>query len=372
MTATISSEALPGSNAPSGVDTCYYKLGTEDGPILIFDTYSPIIHYFAEGSGSGYQAYGGDTEYVIDSIGTDIIKVHGARSKNNYYMYRLTVPAEEYLASLNTFETDYWDPSKAGYSCIKGTINGENFIGEFLTTRQMEYTVGEESDTEAFAYTPTGIRLYKGITIGGVNIREFVYDFTSHAYSAIDEQGNKIAMEGSFPQWVLDYDAWAGDYEIYIRSSASDTGSSFSVTLDPVADRSYYLLKGLNSNYDLELTYDKVNNTLTLGPQVVGAPLASGEVILLAGWDSGKGYVHYGLYTTSLATGMVTYWSESEQMYKFKDNGTWGTYQINGYILYRFKGTTRQGAISLTDTEQAAYAINGSGRIYGIDGLKRK
>ena len=97
QTATITAEPLPGSGAPKGTDQCYYKLGTEDGPILIFDTYSPIMHYFAEGTDKGYQAYGGDTEYVIDEITDDVIKVHGARSKNKYYLYRLTKPAEEYL-----------------------------------------------------------------------------------------------------------------------------------------------------------------------------------------------------------------------------------------------------------------------------------
>ena len=170
MTATITAEPLPGTNAPSGTDECYYKLGTENGPVLIFDTYSPIMHYFAEGTDKGYQAYGGDTEYVIDEITDDVIKVHGARSKNKYYLYRLTKPAEEYLQNLAQFQKDFWDPQVAGQSYIKGSINGEAFEGEFLTNRQMEYTVGDTSGKRAFVYTENSIRLYSPITIGGAKM----------------------------------------------------------------------------------------------------------------------------------------------------------------------------------------------------------
>ena len=69
---------------------------------------------------------------------------------------------------------------------------------------------------------------------------------------------------------------------------------------------------------------------------------------------------------------MKLYWSESEQMYKWTDNGAWGSYKVEGWCIYVFKGTSRVGYISLTDAEQAAYAINGNTRIYGMVGLKRK
>jgi len=256
---------------------------------------------------------------------------------------------------------------------MKGTINGEQFNAEFLTSRKMEFTKGDsELDTEAFTYTPTGLRLYKALTVGGKKIREFEYDFASHSYNAIDDQGNRYPLEGSFPQWVINYDEWAGNYELMIRSKAVDGDiSTLNVSLEPVADRSVYKMKGVNPNYDLELIYDKSENSLTLQPQLVGAPLANGNVVLLAGWSS-KGYVHYGLYTTKVASGMKLYWSESEQMYKWKDNGAWGSYAVEGYCIYVFKGTSRVGLISLTDTEQAAYAINDYTRIYGMVGLKRK
>lgn len=373
MTATITAEPLPGSRPPSGTDECYYKLGTENGPILIFDTYSPIMHYFAEGTGSGYQAYGGDVEFVIDEITDNVIRVHGARSKNTCYLYRLDMPAEEYLAKRAEFESKYLDPTDAYYTCVTGTINGEPFEGEFLTGRQMEYTVGDATDLskKAYIYTDEGIRLYSAITVGGVKIREFKYNFDDHSYTAIDEDGKEYPLNGEFPQWVINYDSWAGQYEFSIINSQGQI-KTFDVELVPVADRSKYLMKGVNENYDITLTYMKSDNTLELQPQVVGEPLANGNVILLAGWANGPGYVHYGLYTTTVASGMKTYWSEDDQKYKWIDNGKWGSYKMNAYILYVFNGKTRVGAISMSNAEQAAYAIGGENRIYGLDGLKRK
>ena len=365
MTATITAEPLPGTNAPSGTDECYYKLGTE---------YSPIMHYFAEGTDKVYQAYGGDTEYVIDEITDDVIKVHGARSKNKYYLYRLTVPADEYLAARSEFESAYLDRTDGFYTSITGTINGEAFEGEFLTSRQMEYTVGDATglSTKAFVYTDEGIRLYSAITIGGVKIREFKYNFDDHSYTAIDEDGKEYPLEGSIPQWVFNYDEWVGSYEFYI-SSTSNTKviSTMDVELVPVADRSVLLMKGVNPNYDLTLNYNKAENFLELQPQLIGKPLANGNVVLLAGWANGPGYLHYGLYTTTTASGMKTYWSEADQMFKWVDNGKWGSYKMNAYILYVFNAKTRVGQISLSG-EQGAYAINGAARIYAMHGLKRK
>lgn len=379
QTATITAEPLLGTKPPSGVDECYYKIGTEDGPILIFDTYSPIMHYFAEGTDKGYQGYGGDTEYVIDEITDDVIKVHGARSKNKYYLYRLTKPAEEYLQNLAQFQKDFWDPQVAGQSYIKGSINGEAFEGEFLTNRQMEYTVGDTSGKRAFVYTENSIRLYSPITIGGAKIREFKYDFEKRAYIAIDEEGKEYPMEGVFPQWVINYDEWAGTYEFYISSTEdTKTYSTVEVELLPVADRSVYLMKGVNPNYNLQLNYLKDENALEIRPQLFGEPLADSHVVLLSGWANGDGKVSYGLYGSSpVASGMKTYWSEADQMFKWVDNGKWGSYKMNGYILYEFNSqttfssSTRVGVIDV-DGEQAAYAINGAARIYAMHGLKRK
>lgn len=179
-----------------------------------------------------------------------------------------------------------------------------------------------------------------------------------------------MPIKNDAQKWENNYDAWAGNYIFFIKNKDGII-DTLDVELVPVADRSVYLMKGVNPNYDLTLVYNKVDNTLELQPQAVGEPLADGHVVLLAGWANGPGYVHYGLYAANVAAGMKTYWSEADQMFRWVDNGKWGSYQMNGYILYEFNGRTRVGQISLIG-EQGAYAINGSARIYGMEGLKPK
>ncbi|MBR1656183.1 MAG: Ig-like domain-containing protein [Prevotella sp.] len=191
---------------------------------------------------------------------------------------------------------------------------------------------------------------------------------------SIDNKMFNLSSEtDSIPNWAINYDAWAGNYDFMICSSTVDGQiDTIDVVLEPLPDRSGYKLTGVNSNYPIMLNFNKKDNSFELQPQVVGEPLANGNVVLLAGWAKGPGYVHYGLYTTATASGMKAYWSEDEQMYKWTDNGKWRSYKMNAYILYVFNGTTRVGQISLSDEEQAKYAINGAARIYSLEGLKPK
>ena len=81
---------------PDQKEKCLYAMKTNNGPELSFDTYSPMMHFVATPSSKLYEAYGGDFEFVIDSIGQDAIKFHGKRSQNVMYMHRLKESAAAY------------------------------------------------------------------------------------------------------------------------------------------------------------------------------------------------------------------------------------------------------------------------------------
>ena len=42
-----------------------YRLLNDDGPILSFDTYNEVLHFFATPSAGAYEAYDGDFEFII-------------------------------------------------------------------------------------------------------------------------------------------------------------------------------------------------------------------------------------------------------------------------------------------------------------------
>ena len=69
--ATVSSALLPGVS-----ETSLYKMTTDNGPMLSFDSYNTLMHFFATPSGDNYEAYDGDFEFVIDSVASDLVKIH--------------------------------------------------------------------------------------------------------------------------------------------------------------------------------------------------------------------------------------------------------------------------------------------------------
>ena len=74
-----------------------YKMKEDDGPVLSFDTYNTFLHQFATPSDGKYKGYEGDFEFVIDSVGNGVVKVHGKKTGNVLYLRKLQEPADNYL-----------------------------------------------------------------------------------------------------------------------------------------------------------------------------------------------------------------------------------------------------------------------------------
>ena len=93
-------------NAPEKAVVSSYKLTTDDGAVLSFDTYNSVLHYYATADGAHYQARGGDFEFVIKSVTKNRIVLRGKRSGNYCYLDRLTgeETISEYLAKMAAAE----------------------------------------------------------------------------------------------------------------------------------------------------------------------------------------------------------------------------------------------------------------------------
>ena len=68
LDATIACSLIPDSTV-----TSYYRVTNDNGPVLTFDTYNPLMHYFATPSAGEYEAKDGDFEFVIEKLGDDEI-----------------------------------------------------------------------------------------------------------------------------------------------------------------------------------------------------------------------------------------------------------------------------------------------------------
>lgn len=181
---------------PDDKETCLYSMKINNGPELSFDTYSPLMHFFATPSSSLYEAHGGDFEFVIDSIGQDVIKFHGKRSQNVMYMRRLTEKAASYQEKVIAMGDDF------NLIASDGTIGGKAAHFEYdVAARQVTVTTDGESRTVAYNYTDKGIRLYQPMVINGVAVSELVYSTDKLTLTAEQADLNKGWQN---PQTVVD------------------------------------------------------------------------------------------------------------------------------------------------------------------------
>ena len=89
--------------------TSLYKLTTDDGPILSFDSYNKIIHYFSSPSGTGtnalgqsghYQGLGGDFEFLVLKASADTVFLKGKRGGVEMMMLPLDKEPSEAIVKI--------------------------------------------------------------------------------------------------------------------------------------------------------------------------------------------------------------------------------------------------------------------------------
>ncbi|MGN1214940.1 MAG: DUF4302 domain-containing protein, partial [Candidatus Cryptobacteroides sp.] len=187
--------------------TGFFNVIAEDGPVLIFDTYNPIMHFFATPNSSRYQAYEGEVEYVICEVSDELIKLRGCKTGNIMYLRKFEGDPADYLARVLSEEDNIL------MSGFEGTLGGVDIKASIkITNRQLGITAGEETFSSAFAVIPDGIRLYKPITVGDIEISTL----------AITPDGKVSILEGPaagtefksiYPEGYRLYNDYAGKYE---------------------------------------------------------------------------------------------------------------------------------------------------------------
>ena len=320
-------------------ETTYYKMIYDNGPVIIFDTYNTHIHFFSDPSPTLYQSYQGEFEYVIVKTENDLITLRGSRTGNKVYLRRFTGDAQQYLEGISQTESLFI------MTGATGQVGTENVTWTVDTDyRQLEYTDSEgNSQSAAYALTDKGIRLYAPIEVGGLKLQNFEVAEGGSKLNCIDDGASSVSLKAVFPEGFRPYSAYEGRYTLLWGNSAQ---YNCEVQLVPAGDGASYLMKGLNSNYDVVLTYSKGKGTLLWATQML---TKDGEFVKCddthyvgcTAWDAAKGYINYGS-----TIGIVTKWNgdETNPVYAFVDNGAWGTYTVSSFYFYKFKGTTQSSS----------------------------
>jgi len=169
-------------------ETSLYKLVTDDGPVLTFDTYNKYIHFFATPDIYDYEALQGDYEFrIIDKNESETeILLQGKRTNNHMKLRKFDGDPVKYLARSLEVEAGAAAPV---YSIEVGDIKGECALaGNVMQFRYLP--AGTEipvTGRKAFCYTDTGIRLYEPMELEGIELYEFT--FGADAEAMISEDG---------------------------------------------------------------------------------------------------------------------------------------------------------------------------------------
>ena len=359
LTCTASSELS------SDTVTSYYKLTTDDGPVLTFDTYNSVLHALATPSADNYEGFHADYEFIILSADSNEVVLKGKKTGSLMKMHPLKESAATYLSNVN---------STVGNFIINGAIGSVDKTNLMLSididNRQIEYASSNDSTisgSTAFTLTDKGVRLYEPIEIGGKKLQDFSYDVDKSTLTCTDV--SDVTLEGVLPDGYFKYADYAGDYSFVYSLRGSDkkfTKVTMDVKLVPSGDGSTYKLEGLSSKFSPVLKYNKSKGILEMNSQKIGE--YNGNQVWLCAWDVLEG----GNLTWNSEAGMMLKYNETasaggKTSFDWTSNGKAGL-STDSFIMWLLDSNSKSvGAFVNTD-----WAVNGSNRFYYLSSLTKK
>ncbi len=316
------------SLVPDSTDQCLYRLTSDSGPVLSFDTYSPLLHYFSTPSSSEYEAKGGEFEFVVSNITDSLITIYGKKSRRNMQLRRLKATAEDY--SQRTI--DIYDNLPQGF---KGQIGTADIEGLFsMTSKRLNFVDGTDTiATVSFVVNNQGIRLYNPITLGGKRVQAFAFNQADTTFTCLDAGSADVVLKGmNAKEGIVPFKNYAGNYNLRYNGNSSSTR----VELAPNRLENTYSLRGLSSKYELKLHYNDATGYLTLAPQTVG--------------DIGGNAVYFATY--SIEDGHL--WISDEASFTLK----WNNNKVR--VGYHFTATN-PSRYNCTSALLVTLAINADG-----------
>lgn len=249
--------------------TSYYKMTSDNGPTLTFDTYNEVLHALATPANGNYEAYHADFEFLVLSATPEKVVLKGKRVGNVMTLVPLQGTAEDYLDKVQQMQ------DKMIVATAEGQLNGKGISANLdLDSRWIEFTTDAGTVNTPFVYTDKGIRLYRDsvVTVDGKTVTEFAYDNSTMQFTCLDSDASSLVMQGALPATYVDYADYAGDYTMQFVSTVTGETSSLDVTLEPLVEGQSFKMKGLFNSDDLYVTvnYSKSKGALELLSQVIG------------------------------------------------------------------------------------------------------
>ncbi len=181
---------------PGVTKSSLYSMKKDMGAVISFDTHNDFLHTFSTPKEGLYEGYEGDFEFVVDSLGSDLIKIHGKRSQNTMYLRKLKEDPKNYVNKV----VDMGDSFNL-YASV-GTISSQDVTAMFdVVSHQILISTAEGNLMSAYAYTDKGLRLYEPLQIAGTTVYELTYDDNE---LTLNGEGVNLSVGIQNPQTITD------------------------------------------------------------------------------------------------------------------------------------------------------------------------
>lgn len=319
---TVSSDIAPANMKT----TSSYDVISDQGPVLTVNTYNEVFHYLAEPSMDDDDGEQQDYEFVIMRTTNDSIYLRGKKWGNHMVMTRVAESTswEDEINKIQQMDDDLMRT----FSLVEGndTLGGVSLGDDRILT----YTDKSGYKKIPYYVSTKGITLLQPLEVNGKALQELDYDADDMSLNPDGATAQGLKLSVKLPKNYMKYSEFAGDYNMTTYRGAS----KLTLHLVPAGDGKTYLLKGMNANFDLTLTYDKTSGTLSLNTQHL-IDVGDNQV-WLCGWNAfGEGYL-----TWSTDAGMIVSrdTNEAGTVLKFEPNDYVGL-TTDSFILVLFSGS---------------------------------
>lgn len=179
------------------VATSLYSLKQSAGPVLTFDTYNNIMHFFSDPKnpaevGAEGKGMEGDFEFLFLSVEADKVVLQGKKTGSLIVM--TPFKGESWASYIDQIQTA---DETMSFKLFEYQVNGKK-IPVSASYRTLKFTYeknGEKvSVVEPFIVTPTGYKLYAPLDIEGVLVDEFTFEASSESFIATNGAAAKLVV----------------------------------------------------------------------------------------------------------------------------------------------------------------------------------
>ena len=192
---------------PAGTEmTSDYRITNETGVMLTFDTYNALFHYWSQPFKGHAKGYESDYEFTFISATPDEVVLRGKKYGNLLRMYPLKSAATDYVKDVATMHT-----TLSAINRKRAVVDGKTYPIT-MAYNLMSYEASDGQRTVAFVHTPTGIRFYEPIQMGGYSYSAMTYDKDTQELRTADGRAvlpRPTTLEQQFvcaqSQWLFGY-----------------------------------------------------------------------------------------------------------------------------------------------------------------------